>query len=247
MRRAAVIVGACLSVGVWWGISPTVFMAPTAAPSFAPTDSAPTNSAPTDSAPTDSAPTDSATTGAGATGAAPPTTTPDTTIPDAATPSATAPDAATPNAATPNAGTVCMSVQEAINNGLQTFGNLMDETKVKASNGDLVGAQASVRRAGATLGAIASQLWADAHDAADPRLQQSIADLAAEFARLGGQLKDITGLQSFDTTRLQALADAVADACGASSGPSPAPSASSGERPTPTPGRTGAHSPTFTA
>jgi len=157
-------------------------------------------------------------------------------------------------AATQDTVTVCLSVHEVVNNGMQVFGSQLDDANVKSASGDTTGAQDSVHQAGATLGSIANQLHAEAANAAEPSLQQAINDLAAEFARLGGQLTDLTALQQFDTTRLKQLADAVAEACNSPSNPTPGPSdlpgPSGGPGPSgepPSPFRTGPPASTFTA
>ncbi len=119
--------------------------------------------------------------------------------------------------------TVCAAAQETVETGLETFVGQMNEVSELAQAGDLEGAEAGVQEAGDTLTGIAEQLREDSADAEDAQLKETVEDLAAEFDRLGGQLDDLTGLQDFDTTRLDELADELVEQCGGTPGTDPIP------------------------
>jgi hypothetical protein len=120
--------------------------------------------------------------------------------------------------------TVCAAAQETVQNGLETFVGQMNEVSQLAQSGDLEGAEAGVQAAGDTLTGIAEQLREDSADAEDARLKETVTELAAEFDRLGGQLDDLTGLQDFDTTRLDELGDEMTEQCGGAPSEDPLPS-----------------------
>jgi len=146
---------------------------------------------------------------------------------------ASAATATAPTAGDDNA-TVCKATQETVSKGLEVFVKDMEEVSTKARSGDLEGAQTTVRHAGKTLVDVSEQLRKDAANADDATLKDTVNDLAAEFESLGKKLTDLTGLQNFDTTELDKLADKMGELCGVTPGPgSPLPS---GGLPTPSVG-----------
>jgi len=126
--------------------------------------------------------------------------------------------------------TVCKATEETVNKGLEIFVADMQDVTTKARNGDLEGAQTTVRHAGTTLVDISEQLREDAKNADDATLKGTVNDLASEFESLGKQLTDLTGLQNFDTTKLDQLADKMGQLCGVT--PSPGAPLPSGGLPT---------------
>jgi hypothetical protein len=130
--------------------------------------------------------------------------------------------------------TVCKATQKTVSEGLELFVTDMEDVSTKARSGDLEGAQTTVRHAGSILVDVSEQLREDAKNADDATLKQTVNDLAGEFESLGKQLTDLTGLQNFDTTELDKLADKMGELCGVTPGPGgPLPS---GGLPTPTVG-----------
>ena len=110
-----------------------------------------------------------------------------------------------------------------MNEGLEIFVKDMEAVSTNARGGDLEAAQTDVRHAGTTLVDVSGQLREDAANADDATLKGTVNDMAAEFESLGEQLTDLTGLQNFDTTELDALADRMGQLCGVPPGPSAPP------------------------
>ncbi len=131
---------------------------------------------------------------------------------------ASAATAAVPTIADDNA-TVCRATEETVSAGLEIFVKDMEDVSAKARNGDLEGAQTTVRHAGTTLVDISTHLREDGKNADDATLKQTVSDLAAEFESLGKQLTDLTGLQNFDTTELDKVGDRMGELCGGTPGP----------------------------
>jgi hypothetical protein len=143
---------------------------------------------------------------------------------------------AEPEALADDNATVCRETSETVNTGLKDFVTDMQQVSTQAQSGDLAAADETVRHAGTTLTAIGAKLR-EQGDADDATLRQAVADLAAEFGSLGGQMTGLAGLQAFDTTRLAQLADQMSRLCGitpspGSSFPEPLPSSPG---PTPSP------------
>jgi hypothetical protein len=127
--------------------------------------------------------------------------------------------------------TVCKATEKTVNDGLEVFVKDMQDVSTKARDGDLEGAQTTVRHAGSILVDVSKQLQKDAANADDAKLKATVNDLATEFESLGKQLTDLTGLQNFDTTKLDKVAEEMGKLCGVTPGPSgPLPS---GGLPTP--------------
>ena len=126
--------------------------------------------------------------------------------------------AAGPAVADDNA-TVCRATEKTVKEGLEIFVTDMEDVSIKARSGDLEGAETTVRHAGETLVDVSEQLREDAKNADDATLKETVNDLAAEFESLGKQLTDLTGLQNFDTTELDRVADKMGELCGGTPGP----------------------------
>jgi hypothetical protein len=109
----------------------------------------------------------------------------------------------------------------------------MQAVSTAAGQGDLVAAEKAVRAGGVDLVEIAVKLRLDGADADNAQLKRTVADLAAEFERLGRSLTSLTSLQTFDTTALDGLASRMGDLCGDETAPTPGPG---GTAPTPGPG-----------
>ncbi len=135
---------------------------------------------------------------------------------------ASAATAGVPTAGDDNA-TVCRTTEKTVNEGLLIFVKDMEAVSTNARGGDLARAQTDVRHAGSTLVDVSGQLREDAANADDAALKDTVNDMAAEFESLGEQLSDLTGLQNFDTTELDALADRMGQLCGVAPEPSPPP------------------------
>jgi hypothetical protein len=119
--------------------------------------------------------------------------------------------------------TVCRATEETVNEGLVIFVKDMEAVSTNARSGDLEAAETDVRHAGTTLVDVSGQLREDAANADDATLKDTVNDMAAEFESLGKQLTDLTGLQNFDTTELDALADRMGEHCRVAPGPSAPP------------------------
>jgi hypothetical protein len=114
----------------------------------------------------------------------------------------------------PNTEEVCGTSRDSVNEGLQAFTDELGNAGTLATNGDLVGAEASVKRSGTVLIDLASQLRTDATDAENTDLKTALENVAKELDTLGGGLTSLTSLQTFDSTRLETLAARVAELCG---------------------------------
>lgn len=117
--------------------------------------------------------------------------------------------------------TVCTAAAKHVTEGLDQFVNQMKTVSTQAQQGDLTGAEASVKQAGATLTSIGANLTADAQKADDPAVKTAITNLAAEFQSLGGSLNGLTDLQRFDTAKLGTLATTMSTTCGMTPAPLP--------------------------
>jgi len=133
------------------------------------------------------------------------------------TPPSTAPSAA-PSGDT---AAVCIATADRVTKGLELFVSDMEQVSTQAGQGDLVGAETSVRKAGMRLVTLATQLRNDAKDAGDATLKSAVDALAAEFQKLGESLNGLTALQTFDTTKLDGLAETMGRLCGGTPSPTP--------------------------
>jgi hypothetical protein len=136
--------------------------------------------------------------------------------------------AAQPVAAAPGLdddATVCVATAKTVSDGLNGFVADMKKVSTLAGQGDLASAEGSVRDGGSKLIATAEQLHKDAQKADNITLRTAIKDLANEFQRRGESLDDLTGLQTFDTTRLDELAERMSSLCDITPRPEPSPSA----------------------
>jgi len=160
-------------------------------------------------------------------------TTRDSGGPAPSAPTITASASASPSAA-PSGDTaaVCFATADTVTKGLELFVSDMEQVSTQAGQGDLVGAERSVRNAGTRLVTLAAQLRTDAKNAGDAALTSAVDALAAEFQKLGESLNSLTALQTFDTTKLDGLAETMSMLCGGT--PNPTPSGS----PLPTPSGT---------
>jgi len=158
-------------------------------------------------------------------------TTHDSGGPAPSAPTITASASASP---TPSGDTaaVCFATADTVTKGLELFVSDMEQVSTQAGQGDLVGAEQSVRKAGTRLVTLATQLRTDAKNAGDAALKSAVDALAAEFQNLGESLNSLTALQTFDTTKLDGLAETMSRLCGVT--PNPTPSGS----PLPTPSGT---------
>jgi hypothetical protein len=129
--------------------------------------------------------------------------------------------AAQPAHARDDTATACGKAANTVSGGLQTFVGQIQQVQAQAGAGDLVGAEASVKQAGATLQGIGSQLTAQ-NSADSAQLKQTINELGAEFTSLGTQLSSLSSLQTFDTSRLEQIGNTMTSLCG----PLPTPSGS---------------------
>ena len=113
---------------------------------------------------------------------------------------------------------VCQQTGATVRAGLEVFITDMQQVSTQAQGGDLVGAEASVRHAGTVLADIAAKLRLQG-DADDSRLKKAVNELATEFDALAGHLTTLSGLQGFDTSRLEQLATQMSVLCGATPSP----------------------------
>jgi hypothetical protein len=148
---------------------------------------------------------------AGTAQAAAPTPTPTPSPSPAASPSP-APSAS--GSLDPNTAAVCDKSRATVTEGLDTFTKEITNAGSLATNGDLQGAEKSVKQAGTDLIDLAGKLNADATQAQNPELKQALEDVATELNSLGSGLTSLTSLQNFDTGRLESLAERVSELCG---------------------------------
>jgi hypothetical protein len=131
-----------------------------------------------------------------------------------------------PAAARDDTPTVCAAVYKTIATGEDQFLADMQQVSNLANSGDLAGAESAVKTAGADLTTLASQLRQNAAKADDPNAKNAINQLAAELDSLGGTLNTgLTGVQNFDGSKLDSLAQSVSTLCGT---PLPTPTRSFG-------------------
>ena len=123
---------------------------------------------------------------------------------------------------------VCAATARTVSEGLDKFVAAMQAVSTAAGQGDLVAAERAVRSGGVNLVDIAVKLRKDGANADDAQLKRTVADLAAEFERLGRSLTTLTALQTFDTTALDGLAGRMGDLCGGVTAPTPGPGEPSG-------------------
>ena len=136
------------------------------------------------------------------------------------------PAAARSSVPTDDTPTVCAAVYKTIASGEDKFLADMQQVSTLANNGDLVGAEAAVKTAGADLTTLANQLRQDAAKADDANAKNAIYQLATELDSLGNTLNTgLTGLQNFDGSKLDSLASKVSTLCGT---PLPTPTRSFG-------------------
>ncbi len=114
----------------------------------------------------------------------------------------------------PNTAEVCDTSRETVNTGIQKFTDELEKAGTLATNGDLVGAEQSVKQSGTILIQLADDLREDATTAQNVELKTALDDVAKELDTLGGSLNSLTSLQNFDTSRLETLAKRVAEICG---------------------------------
>lgn len=132
--------------------------------------------------------------------------------------------ASTVSAARDDDKTVCAATAKTVTGGLDTFVADMQNVSKLASGGDLTGAQDAVKDAGATLVDLSDKLADDAAKAETPKLKDTVTQLSTEFETLGKSLTDLSSLETFDTTKLDALAKTMSDICGPEVGSSLLPS-----------------------
>jgi hypothetical protein len=132
---------------------------------------------------------------------------------------------------------VCAATAKAMTDGLEAFVADMQKVGRLANGGDLAGAQAAVKDAGATMVRLAEQLDREAAQAETPRLKDVVTQLSNEFEALGKSLTDLTSLQNFDTTRLDELTNSFGEICRMT--PSPGLSPTGPPTATPTASATG--------
>ena len=129
-------------------------------------------------------------------------------------------------AAADDTPTVCAAVYKTISTGEDKFLADMQQVSNLANSGDLVGAEAAVKTAGADLTAMATQVRQNAAKADDANAKNTINELATELDSLGNTLNTgLTGLQNFDGSKLDSLASKVSTLCGT---PLPTPTRSFG-------------------
>jgi soluble cytochrome b562 len=114
----------------------------------------------------------------------------------------------------PNTAEVCEKSRATVNQGIDDFTKEITNAGTQAQNGDLQRAETAVKKSGTVLIDLASKLRTDAAAAQKPELKQALEDVATELSNLGGGLTSLTSLQNFDTGRLEALAQRVAEICG---------------------------------
>ncbi|MBB5869983.1 hypothetical protein F4553_003362 [Allocatelliglobosispora scoriae] len=113
-----------------------------------------------------------------------------------------------------NTREVCAKSAATVTAGVSDFTTELGKVSSSATNGDLTGAEQSVKKSGTILITLAGNLRTDAQQAQNPQVKTALEDVAAEFQSLGGSLNSLTSLQTFDTARLEALADRMSSLCG---------------------------------
>lgn len=131
---------------------------------------------------------------------------------------------AQPAQARDNTSTICQQTAATVETGLRTFVGQMQQVSSQATSGDLVGANATVKQAGATLKTIATQVRQQ-NNADNPQLKSLLEQLATQLDSLSAQLSDLTGLQNFDTGPIEQIGSQISAICGPSAS-FPAPSGS---------------------
>lgn len=124
---------------------------------------------------------------------------------------------ASPSAAAsldPNTAEICEKSRETATQGIEAFTQEINNAGTLAGNGDVRGADKSVKQAGAILVDLSNKVRQDASGAQKPQLKQALEDVAAELNSLGTGLTSIASLQNFDTGRLQLLGQRVSEICG---------------------------------
>jgi hypothetical protein len=145
---------------------------------------------------------------------------------------------AQPAQARDNTSTVCQSTAATVQTGLQTFIGQIKQVSNEASAGDLVGANATVKQAGATLSSTAAQLRQQ-NNADNQQLNSLLSQLATQLDTLAGQLTDVTGLQNLDSGPIEQLGTQISNICGpGASFPAPTSSGSPGSFGSVAPSRT---------
>lgn len=114
----------------------------------------------------------------------------------------------------PNTAEVCDKSRTTVQGGLLDFTNEITKAGELATNGDLQGAEKSVKASGTVLIDLSGKLRTDAAGAQKPELKQALEDVATELSTLGSGLTSLASLQNFDTARLEALAQRVSELCG---------------------------------
>lgn len=149
-------------------------------------------------------------------------TTRDSGAPAPIAPTISASSSASPSTApSGDAAAVCFVTADTVTKGLELFVSDMEQVSTQAGQGDLVSAEKSVRTAGTRLVKLATQLRTDARNAGDAPLKSAVDALAAEFQKLGESLNGLTALQTFDTTKLDGLAETMSRLCGGTGSPRP--------------------------
>ena len=131
---------------------------------------------------------------------------------------------AQPAQARDNTSTICQQTAATVETGLQTFVGQMQQVSSQARSGDLAGANATVKQAGATLTAVAAQVRQQ-NNADNPQLKSLLEQLATQLDSLSAQLSDLTGLQNFNTGPIEQIGTQISSICGPSAS-FPAPSGS---------------------
>ncbi|HCT80146.1 MAG TPA: hypothetical protein DGT23_27000 [Micromonosporaceae bacterium] len=130
------------------------------------------------------------------------------------TPSPSSPSPAPSISLDPNTAVVCATSRTTVTEGIKSFTTEIEKAGTLATNGDLVGAEKSVKQSGTVLIDLAGKIRKDAEKAEKAELKTALEDVAKELESLGSSLTGITSLQNFDTQRLEALAQRVSELCG---------------------------------
>lgn len=114
----------------------------------------------------------------------------------------------------PNTREVCAKSAATVTKGVADFTAELTKVNAAATSGDLTGAEASVKNAGAILVTLSDDLNTDAQGAEDSQVKTALEDVSKEFKSLGTSLTGLTSLQTFDTKRLEALSARMSSLCG---------------------------------